>query len=252
MNCSICIATYNGEKFVKEQIVSILKQISDNDEIIITDDCSTDQTINIIKEFKDPRINIFVNDKKLGHQFNFEQSLLRCSKEIIFFCDQDDIWCDFKYRLVMREFSENKDLILVHHRFSTFTDKIIYLNNEYKKDAILIKSKMSKFYFIIKQLYSCEIWGCATAFRNSLKNSLIPFPVQVYSHDHWLALTAPLYGSILLMSDILLYRRLHNYNLTPPRRRNIFLILISRFVLMYLLFINVNRYLKRYIINTSK
>jgi len=247
MNCSICIATYNGEKFIKEQIVSILNQINGNDEIIITDDCSTDQTINIINKFNDPRIKVFINEKKLGHQFNFEQSLLRCTKEIIFFCDQDDIWCDLKYKLVMKEFSKNKDLILVHHRFSTFSDIIIKSKIENKKNTILINSKRSKFYFLLRQFYSCEIWGCATAFRYSLRNSLTPFPVKVYSHDHWLAITAPLYGSILLMNDILLYRRLHNNNLTPPTRRKIFLILKSRFILIYLLFVIFYRYFKSFI-----
>ena len=68
---SVCIATYNGEKYLRQQIESILPQLSKEDEIVISDDCSTDRTVEILKEFNDERIKIFVNESNLGVVENF-------------------------------------------------------------------------------------------------------------------------------------------------------------------------------------
>ena len=93
---SVCIATYNGEKYIKQQLLSILKQIKVNDEIIISDDHSTDKTFNIIKSFNDTRIKFFLNNKGKGYTRNFENALEKAHGDIIFLSDQDDIWIDNK------------------------------------------------------------------------------------------------------------------------------------------------------------
>jgi glycosyltransferase involved in cell wall biosynthesis len=90
--CSICIATYNGEKYIQEQIESILCQVDVNDEIIVSDDNSTDNTLAIVKSFNDDRITIYVNQGCKGYTGNFENALKYARGEYIFLADQDDIW----------------------------------------------------------------------------------------------------------------------------------------------------------------
>ena len=88
---TVCLAAYNGEKYIEEQINSILCQLSLNDELLISDDGSTDKTIKIISDLNDPRIKLFKNNFK-SVQKNFEFLLQNSIGEIIFLSDQDDIW----------------------------------------------------------------------------------------------------------------------------------------------------------------
>mgnify|MGYP003392825684 CR=1 FL=1 len=89
---SVCIATYNGEKYIGEQIASILKQLNANDEVIISDDGSTDATLSIIKTFQDPRIRVILGPQKHSPTLNFENVLHHAQGDYIFLSDQDDVW----------------------------------------------------------------------------------------------------------------------------------------------------------------
>ena len=107
MSISIAMATYNGEKYIKDQLDSILVQLGKDDEIIISDDKSTDQTTEIIKKYikEDSRIKLLEGPQK-GFVKNFENALLNCSNEIIFLCDQDDIWLENKKEKVLEKKNE--------------------------------------------------------------------------------------------------------------------------------------------------
>ena len=91
MKISVCIATFNGEKFIQEQIQSILPQLGEDDEIVVSDDGSTDRTMEILELFKDKRIRLLVNEGKHGFIWNFENALRKAKGDVIFLCDQDDI-----------------------------------------------------------------------------------------------------------------------------------------------------------------
>ena len=97
---SVCMATHNGGKYIKEQIDSILVQISNEDELIISDDSSTDDTVEIIKKIKDKRIKLFENNKFFSPNLNFENALLHSKGDIIFLSDQDDIWKKDKVKIM--------------------------------------------------------------------------------------------------------------------------------------------------------
>ena len=97
---SVCIATYNGEKYIKEQLDSILPQLKKLDEIIISDDKSKDKTLKIIKTLNDSRIKIFTNPKK-GLISNFENAITKSSGDYIFLSDQDDIWHENKIQFYL-------------------------------------------------------------------------------------------------------------------------------------------------------
>ena len=89
---SVCMATYNGQKYIKEQIDSILCQLGHADELVISDDHSTDLTPDIIKSYDDKRIKFFYNELKKGVTHNFENALLKSKGDILFLADQDDVW----------------------------------------------------------------------------------------------------------------------------------------------------------------
>ena len=87
---SVCMATYNGEKYLREQVGSILTQLGENDELVVSDDGSTDSTIDILKSYNDPRIKIFINTGRHGVNSNFENALRHADGDYIFLSDQDD------------------------------------------------------------------------------------------------------------------------------------------------------------------
>ena len=91
MIVSVCMATYNGEKYIREQIDSILPQLSDSDELVISDDGSSDSTIDIIQGYNDRRIRLYHNTRH-GVTWNFENALRQSRGDVIFLADQDDVW----------------------------------------------------------------------------------------------------------------------------------------------------------------
>lgn len=93
---SVCMAAYNGEKYIKDQLSSILKQIGPNDEVVISDDGSKDKTKNIVDSLNDTRIRYVENRNKHGFTHNFENALRLAQGDYIFLADQDDIWLDNK------------------------------------------------------------------------------------------------------------------------------------------------------------
>lgn len=109
---SIAMATYNGEKYLREQLDSILAQTIQDFELIVCDDCSTDSTVQILNEYveKDSRIKVFVNAKNLGFRKNFEKAIGLCKGEYIALSDQDDIWMTEHLELLVDNI-QNKDLI---------------------------------------------------------------------------------------------------------------------------------------------
>jgi glycosyltransferase involved in cell wall biosynthesis len=101
MKISVCIATFNGGRFIQEQVMSVLPQLGEEDEMVVSDDGSTDDTIPILKSFHDPRISIWQNNGRHGFIWNFENALTKAMGDVIFLCDQDDIWKPNKVETVM-------------------------------------------------------------------------------------------------------------------------------------------------------
>ena len=112
---SVCLASYNGEKFIREQMESILSELSPFDEVIVCDDGSTDATCSIIMSFNDPRIKLIINNNNIGHVKNFEKVLLLAQGQFIFLSDQDDIWVAGKVQKVIAAFQKNDNITLVYH-----------------------------------------------------------------------------------------------------------------------------------------
>mgnify|MGYP002564096947 CR=1 FL=1 len=112
MRLSVAMCTYNGEKYIREQLMSIRNQTLRIDEIVICDDCSEDDTVeiieNLIRQYDLP-VRLHVNTWNHGYRKNFEQAICRCSGDIIFLSDQDDIWLPTKVETIIGYFNSNPD-----------------------------------------------------------------------------------------------------------------------------------------------
>lgn len=199
---SVCMATYNGEKFVADQIKSILNQIDVDDELIISDDNSTDSTVKIIQQFDDSRIKL-VKNLKGGIVNNFENSLKNARGDFIFLSDQDDVWRSNKIKVVVSYLRNDYDLI-VHN--ATVTNANLKSSGE-----SLFGHYNSRPGFIIN-LYKNNFVGCCMAFRREILDVCMPFPSYLPMHDSWIGLISTLRWRVGFIDDELIYHRRHNFN----------------------------------------
>lgn len=202
MKISVCMATYNGEKYIKEQLESILSQIGENDEVIISDDISIDNTIDIIKSFNDARIKIYVNKTKLGATANFNASLTKASGDIIFLSDQDDVWMNDKVSICLKNL-ELYDLIVTNCK--VVNEK---LDIKYESYFNIVNSGKG----FLKNLYKSTYLGCCLAFKKDILKVVLPIPnnLMMY-HDWWLGFIAEKRFKVYFESKpLLLYRRHEN------------------------------------------
>jgi len=198
------MASYNGELYIKEQINSILFQLSKTDELIISDDGSTDNTIAIINKFHDDRIRLlFHKNKEEKYQFknttkNIEFALQKAKGDIIFLADQDDVWLSNKVSIMLSALNNNH-LVVSNCKVTDANLNIIipsYFN--------LIHSKEGLIHNLIKNSYL----GCCMAFRRELLNECLPFPDGPIAHDIWIGLIAEKNKKVkFIETPTLLYRR---------------------------------------------
>ena len=124
---SVCMATYNGEKYIREQVESILCQLGPEDEIVISDDGSKDHTIQMVDSL-DKRIKVFLNEGKHGVVPNFENALKHSSGDYIFFSDQDDIWSPDKVERCLHAL-EDSDLVVHNSRVFQYRARVLCLRS---------------------------------------------------------------------------------------------------------------------------
>ncbi len=204
----ILMATYNGEKYIKEQIDSIIDQTYQNWKLIIRDDCSNDQTRTIIDEYLklDNRIRLIEDNKKnLGFVKNFEQLLKHSKADYIMFADQDDFWDKTKieklYNVIIKE---NKEIpLLVHCNSSVCNSRLKIIKKKFIKS---LENKTNTF------LFSFIVQGASIIINNKMKEVCIPFLDEVYLHDRYLHLLAELFGKRYFLDESLMYYRQHGNN----------------------------------------
>lgn len=202
---SVCIATHNGGSYIVSQLYSILSQISFQDEIIISDDGSTDDTIKKISSIKDTRIKVFQNPPYPARfvndyaTHNFEKALSYARGEYIFLADQDDVWLPEKIRLTLAAL-EHQDLVISD---CILTDEHLnLLHSSYFNIRPFTKS-------IWKNVWKSSFLGCCMAFRRSVLLSALPFPRYGVAHDLWLGLTALRDFHVGVINSPTIYYRRH-------------------------------------------
>lgn len=205
MLISVCIPTYNGELYLKEQLDSILNQTHAVDEIIISDDSSSDKTVQIIKSYNDPKIILFENQQFSSPIFNLEFALKQAKGKYIFLADQDDIWMKNKVELFLEKLELSKLVIS--------DGEVINQSGELISSSIFEVFNSQRGF--IKNLAKNSYMGCCMAFHKDLLQYVLPFPKSIAMHDLWIGLNAELYTTPLFYPTKLVKYRRHEFNKTP-------------------------------------
>lgn len=209
---SIALATYNGAKYLNQQLDSILNQTYTNIEIIIVDDASNDGTTQIIESYQQTHKNIrfHQNDKNLGLLRTFEKAINLSTGDFIALCDQDDIWLPNKIETLLANIDDN---LLIHS-----DAKLIDESNNIIGESHFALAKRRDKYIFSDYVVSNNVTGCTCLFSKKLKELALPFPEYFYSHDHYLALVASFYGQIKLINEALILYRQHGNNVIGAKR----------------------------------
>lgn len=207
----ILMATYNGEKYIVEQIDSIINQTYKNWNLLIRDDNSTDRTLEIIKNYqkKDDRIRILDNNKvNLGIVKNFEKLLKISESELIMFSDQDDIWKKGKIKTYLKKLEEVKrvenEKIMIH------SNSNLYKKKKKKLDLFIsdrfTEQKLENIFF------NFFVQGSTIMITKSLKEFILPFPKEVYIHDRYIHLLTDIFFKRIFINESLMDYRQHENN----------------------------------------
>ena len=194
------MAVKNGESYIKAQIDSILCQLDAQDELVVSDDHSTDASLEIVKQFDDPRIKIFSSPQH-GATQNFEFALSRSSGDFIFLADQDDVWHPKKIGTMLEYF---KDFDLVVCDCSLVDDKLEVISNSFFQD----KGSSSGF---LKNLVSNSYMGCCMGFRKRVMEKALPIPANT-AHDLWIGMVSEVHFKTFFLGESLVMHRIHDSN----------------------------------------
>lgn len=204
MKVSVCMTTYNGGTYIIEQINSIIQQLNIDDELIIVDDNSTDNTIDLIKCLNFNNIKLHINDHTLGVVQNFDKCLSLADGDIIFLSDQDDIWYLNKVETIKMYLQSGFDCVISNISLIDKDGTILRKNVYNKKRDGLLKNFISNNYL-----------GCAMAFNRSVLDLTLPIPKNISMHDIWIGNIAAFYKKLLFIDVPLVYYRRHQSNASP-------------------------------------
>lgn len=221
---SVAMATYNGETFIKEQITSILNNLGEKDELIISDDGSTDQTISIIHSFKDKRIRL-IKGPQNGVKQNFANAIANCKGEYIFLSDQDDLWQKEKVKKVLEIFRKEKCDCVTHNCEVVNGD-----NSKVIIDSFFAyrKSKPG----VIRNIYKNKYLGCCMAFHKNMIKYILPIPNTIEMHDQWIGIVCDRYGKSIFLEDKLIKYRRHDKNVSEMHHYPLVKMIKNRIVLI--------------------
>ncbi len=225
MNCrvSVVMASYNGEKYISEQISSILNNLGESDELVISDDGSTDETLHIIDSYiqKDSRIKLVKGPGK-GVKANFANAMKNSSGNYIFLSDQDDVWFKNKINQVLPLLA-NHDLV-VHDCVVTKTsisDIIIPSFFVYRKSGARV----------LRNIWKNTYIGCCMAFSRRLMKRILPIPDDIEMHDQWIGiLNDILYKNTYFLKKQLIYYRRHGDNISSFKHYQVLKMIKNRII----------------------
>lgn len=229
---SVCIASYNGERFIERQIHSILIQLGKDDEVIISDDGSTDETISIINSFNDRRIFVTFNRGINGPVGNFEQALNQVTGDYVFLADQDDVWLPEKVSSVV-SLLRKYDLVLSDCVVVNEKDEVV------QPSFFRFRGSQPGFWHnTCKNSYM----GCCMAFRREVLSYALPFPPRIHMHDWWIGLLVEVKGKVYFHSQPMINYVRHGNNASPTGESGYGI--VKRLKNRYYLLINVFKRLK--------
>lgn len=214
---SIAMTTYNGAQYLREQLDSILSQSVSDFELVVCDDCSTDNTFLILKEYaeKDSRILIYRNENNYGFKKNFEKVILLTKGEYVALCDQDDVWTKDHLEVLLNGIGDkmiaagNSDLIDANGKRIGLTLKQMEALGSFSTD------EMSRALSFI--LFRNPIQGSSMLIRKDFFEKALPIPDEVDYHDAWFSIFSCFWGGMSYVDEIVNGYRMHEKNVTGHR-----------------------------------
>jgi glycosyltransferase involved in cell wall biosynthesis len=202
---SVCIATYNGEKFIGMQLNSIIEQLGERDEIIISDDESQDQTTQIVRNFTYPGLRFFSNHFGKNVISNFENALKRARGQYVFLADQDDLWLPDKLNIMLSCLAEY-DLVVCDCEIIDEEGRCIH-------PSYFSLRRSGK--GVIKNIKTNSYMGSCMAFNRRILDRALPFPKNIPMHDWWIGLIGEVFGTTFFCPEKLVQYRRHSANVSP-------------------------------------
>ena len=225
MAISIALCTYNGEKFLKEQLDSILQQTLLPDELVVCDDRSSDGTLDILREFEKSApfaVRIFHNETNLGPINNFAKAISLCQGDWISLCDQDDLWLPNKLELLGRKMVQLETSLGKHTPILIHTDAVVTDRNLKEIGKSLWEFQCTypeKGHELSKLLNQSLVTGCTTLVNRALCSKALPLPENaLMMHDWWFTLVASAFGRIESIPEPTILYRQHGANDTGAKK----------------------------------
>ena len=213
VSVSVVIATHNGERYLKQQIDSVLAELQLGDELIVVDDASLDSTSELMASLTWQSLRIVKNTSNIGVLRTFERALMLAHGDVVFLCDQDDIWLPGKRAAFLEAFAANALTLVV-----VSDAQLIDANG-----AMLAPSFMAtRGGFqggLLSTLIRNRYLGCAMAMRREVLTVALPIPRYVPMHDMWLGAVACVAGRVHYIASPLLQYRRHGGNVSPSTRQ---------------------------------
>lgn len=228
IRCSVAMATYNGEEYIKEQINSILKNMNENDELIISDDGSSDNTRNIILEYQknDERVKLIDGPQK-GVKQNFANAIKFAQGKYVFLSDQDDIWKENKINTILDVFKKEKCTVVTH-------DARVINNRNEEIISSFFKYRNSGS-GIIKNIWKNTYIGCCMSFDAKIIDKILPIPNNIEMHDQWIGILGEKEGKSVFCEEKLIDYRRHESNVSQMKHYGIMKMIKNRFILIFYL-----------------
>lgn len=224
---SVAVASYNGESYIRDQLDSILRNLSREDEVIVSDDGSTDRTREILKEYQDGEIPVrAVDGPGKGIKQNINEALSHCRGKYIFLADQDDVWLDHKVERVM-EFLGKSGCSLVCHDAQVMNGD---LSETIMPSFFAYRGSKAGF---LNNLLKNRYMGCCMAFERGILPYALPIPEEIEMHDQWIGMIHDMRGgnSVFIREKLLLYRR-HDSNVSDFSHGTVFQMICRRLTLL--------------------
>ncbi len=225
MRTSVVICTYNGANTIVEQLDSIRNQTIKVDEVVICDDRSTDNTVDVVKNYIEKEQlsgwNIYINEKNLGYASNFFYAAGRAMGDFIFFCDQDDIWVENRVEKMLSQMENNPKILVLGSEFEPFTVsedalsvpawELATFKNDGSIDCLAFNSK--------NIFIGCQ--GCTMCVRKTFWDSIAPYWFTDWAHDEFVWKLALVRGGLYFYHFTSLKRRVHSGNVSLGKMRDL-------------------------------
>jgi glycosyltransferase involved in cell wall biosynthesis len=215
MRLSVCMSTYNGSRYLREQLDSILTQLDPLDEMIVVDDSSRDETFAMLQSTGDSRVRLHRNGRNLGPIRSFERALGLALGDVVLLADQDDVWLPGKRDAIVAAFEDHPSAQVV------ISDAQVIDASGLLTLPSFMATRGGFRAGLFSTLWKNRYLGCAMAVRRQTLAAALPIPRRVPMHDMWLGIVGGLLGDVVYLPAALIRYRRHGSNASPSRHQGL-------------------------------